>query len=104
MLNKRGDFAAAVLNGNVVAAGGLCKKLSCQVDLLSSLFLFTANEGKPLSEVEVYDATANAWRPLTPMAHPHCSCAFTVYNNKLHIVGGLSTGGATNIVDVLSHQ
>ena len=66
------------------------------------MFCVTANEGKPLSEVEYFEEQTNKWMPLSPMPHPHCSCAYLLYNHKLHVIGGLSVGGATNVMDALS--
>jgi len=84
MSAKRGDFAAAFQSGKLVVAGGL------------------GNEGKPLSKAEAYDVAANQWSPLPDMSVPLCSCSFTTVEGRLHVIGGLSVGGPSNAVEVLS--
>lgn len=84
MIDKRGDFAAGILNGKIITAGGL------------------TNDGKPLSRSEMYDVSSDTWTALPEMATSHCSCAHTVYKDYLCVIGGLTIGGPSNTVDCFS--
>ena len=46
----------------------------------------------------------DAWTALPDMPAAHCSCAFTTFKEKLHVIGGLSLGGPTGAMEVLSSK
>jgi len=60
------------------------------------------NEGKPLCEAEAYDPARNTWTALPNMTVPLCSCSFTVLDERLHVIGGLTVGGPSASLQVLS--
>ena len=66
--------------------------------------LFAGNTGKPLAAAEAYDLETDAWTALPDMPAAHCSCAFTTFKEKLHVIGGLSLGGPTGAMEVLSSK
>ncbi|XP_060062953.1 kelch domain-containing protein 8B-like [Ylistrum balloti] len=83
---ERGDFAVGVVGNRVVCAGGLC------------------NAGKPLNSVEAFDWGSKEWSEVTDLPSAHCSCAYIMLNGRLHVVGGLTLGGAGKKVEALSYR
>ncbi|KAK3608348.1 hypothetical protein CHS0354_030803 [Potamilus streckersoni] len=75
MPTKRGDFAIGILNDKVICAGGL------------------GNMGKPLDVVEAYDFATDSWTKLRSMPSTHCSCAYTLFEGKFYVFGGLTVQG-----------
>lgn len=59
------------------------------------------NAGKPLQEAEAYDPEADTWTSLANIPTAHCSCAYIMFQDKLHIVGGLSIGGPSASMEAL---
>lgn len=84
MKTKRGDFAIGFHSGHVIAAGGL------------------GNEGKPMNLAEAYDPVSNQWKSLPNMTVPLCSCSFVSVDGRLYVVGGLSVGGPSNAMEMLT--
>lgn len=55
-----------------------------------------------MTEVDVYEVDQDSWTAAAPMPNAHCSCAYTMFNTKLHIAGGLTSSGPTGAVEVLN--
>ncbi|XP_033746811.1 kelch domain-containing protein 8B-like [Pecten maximus] len=83
---KRGDFAVGAVGNRVICAGGL------------------GNNGKPLTSVEAFDWGSRKWSEITDMPSAHCSCAHIMLNGRLHVVGGLTLGGAGKKVEALGYR
>ena len=64
--------------------------------------MLAGNTGKPLCEAEAFDPVANTWTSLPSMSLPLCSCSFTTFDNQLYVIGGLTVGGPSASVQVLS--
>ena len=56
-----------------------------------------------MSGVDSFDLASDSWTQLPPMPNAHCSCAHTMVNGQLYVGGGLTTGGPSGHVEVLSH-
>jgi len=74
---------------------------SMLLSVIDTLML-TGTAGKPLSEAEAYDPTANKWIALPSMSLPLASCSFTTSDNKLFVIGGLTNGGPSASLQQLS--
>ncbi|XP_067100350.1 kelch domain-containing protein 8A isoform X1 [Osmerus mordax] len=72
MKTKRADFAAAVLRGRMVVAGGL------------------GHEPLVLDTVEAFHPQKKKWEKLAPMATPRCSASSIVIRDRLLVVGGVN--------------
>ena len=72
----RQGHAVAVLDGVLYAAGGLSPN--------------STSYRRTLASVEAYDAKADAWTLLPPMAHARYYHGLTAYGACLYAVGGLS--------------
>ncbi|OWF35298.1 kelch domain-containing protein 8B-like [Mizuhopecten yessoensis] len=83
---KRGDFAVGVVGTRIICAGGL------------------GNQGKPLNSVEAFDWGSKQWSEITDLPSSHCSCAHIMLNGRLHILGGLTMGGAGKKVEALGYR
>ena len=66
--------------------------------------LLSGNAGKPLNLGEVYDLASDSWTPLPDMPTTHCSCAFIMYQGRLHVIGGLSVNGPSNAMEAIGCQ
>jgi len=66
------------------------------------LSILTGNEGKPLCQAEAFDPAVNTWTALPSMSTPLCSCSFMAFDGRLHVIGGLTVGGPSASLQVLS--
>ena len=69
-----------------------------------SLDTVAGNQGRPLVETESYDQSTDMWTVEGNLPTAHCSCAYTMLQGRLHIIGGLSTGGPTGAVESLIYK
>lgn len=69
---------------------------------LCSCVPLIGNEGKPLGQAEAYDPAANKWSALPNMSMPLCSCSFTTLDGRLAVIGGLTVGGPSASLQLLS--
>ena len=80
--------------------------MTCEEGLPFTCIVFvnvcTGNEGKPLSSAEAYDPVADKWSALPNMAVPLCSCSYVNCDGQLYVIGGLSVGGPSAAVELLS--
>ncbi|XP_062843055.1 kelch domain-containing protein 8A [Trichomycterus rosablanca] len=72
MKTKRADFAAAIVRGRVVVAGGL------------------GHQPSVLDTVEAFHPQKRKWESLAPMATPRCSASSIVIRDRLLVVGGVN--------------
>lgn len=86
MPTRRGDFAIGVVGEKMVCAGGL------------------GSQGKPLQIVEAYNWRTDTWTEIKSCPTTHCSCAFTMLNDRLFVIGGLSLGGPSSSMEALSFK
>lgn len=86
MPTKRGDFAIGVVGNKVICAGGL------------------GSQGKPLQMVEAYDWVGDTWSEIKACPTTHCSCAFTMHDDRLLVIGGLSMAGPSSSMEALSFK
>ena len=66
------------------------------------IFFFTGNTGRPLDSTQAYDLATDTWSDLPDMPTPHCSCAFITFQDKLHVIGGLSMGGPSGAMESIA--
>lgn len=102
MVSKR--FHLSVLNCPQLRSCCNCDDRSCALKVLCVIELstLTGNDGKPLSEAEMFDPAANTWTALPNMSVPLCSCSFTTFDGRLNVIGGLTIGGPSASLQVLS--
>ncbi|XP_072522483.1 kelch domain-containing protein 8A isoform X1 [Salminus brasiliensis] len=72
MKTKRADFAAAIIRGRMVVAGGL------------------GHQPSVLDTVEAFHPEKRKWESLAPMATPRCSASTIVIRDRLLVVGGVN--------------
>lgn len=76
-------------------------------DRLSDFFFtsgFSGSQGKPLQTVEAYDWVGDTWSEIKACPTTHCSCAFTMQDDRLLVIGGLSMAGPSSSMEVLSFK
>jgi len=66
------------------------------------MMLLTGTGGKPLTDAEMFDPGANTWTSLPSMSVPVASCSFTVADERLYLIGGLTIGGPSASLQQLS--
>ncbi|KAK2874882.1 hypothetical protein Q8A67_022035 [Cirrhinus molitorella] len=69
---KRADFAAAIVRGRMIVAGGL------------------GHQPSVLDTVEAFHPEKRKWERLSPMATPRCSASSIVIRDRLLVVGGVN--------------
>uniref|UniRef100_A0AAY5EEZ3 Kelch domain containing 8A n=1 Tax=Electrophorus electricus TaxID=8005 RepID=A0AAY5EEZ3_ELEEL len=72
MKTKRADFAAAIVRGRMVVAGGL------------------GHQPSVLDTAEAFHPEKRKWECLAPMATPRCSASTIVIRDRLLVVGGVN--------------
>jgi len=71
-------------------------------ELVAVTVWLTGNDGKPLSQAEAYDPAVDTWTALPNMYVPLCSCSFTSFDGRLYVIGGLTVGGPSASLQLLS--
>lgn len=66
--------------------------------------LFSGSQGKPLQTVEAYDWVGDTWSEIKACPTTHCSCAFTMHDDRLLVIGGLSMAGPSSSMEALSFK
>lgn len=66
--------------------------------------LFLGSQGKPLQTVEAYDWVGDTWSEIKACPTTHCSCAFTMHDDRLLVIGGLSMAGPSSSMEALSFK
>ena len=84
---KRGDFAAGVVAGCVVVAGGMGGD---------------SNTGLVNAERMRLSASTRKWTALDPLPDQRLAPTAIVFDNKLYVIGGFGTGGPKASVFVLA--
>ncbi|XP_065178293.1 kelch domain-containing protein 8B-like [Sycon ciliatum] len=84
---KRGDFAAAVISGCIVVAGGMGGE---------------TNQGLPNAERMRLSASTRKWTALDPLSDQRLAPTAIVHENKMYVIGGFGMGGPKPTVFVLS--
>ncbi|XP_063072521.1 kelch domain-containing protein 8A [Engraulis encrasicolus] len=69
---KRADFAAAILGGRMVVAGGL------------------GHQPSVLGTAEAFHPQKRKWEAIAPMTSPRCSASTIVIQDRLFVVGGVN--------------
>ncbi|KTF80439.1 hypothetical protein cypCar_00035165 [Cyprinus carpio] len=69
---KRADFAAAIVRGRMIVAGGL------------------GHQPSVLDTVEAFHPEKRKWERLSPMSTPRCSASSIVIRDRLLVVGGVN--------------
>jgi len=80
----------------------LCMMKQFVVEFVSGWYWLAGSDGKPLCQAEMFDPAVNTWTALTNMSVPICSCSFMTFNGRLHVIGGLTVGGPSASLQVLS--
>lgn len=65
---------------------------------------FSGSQGKPLQTVEAYDWVGDTWSEIKACPTTHCSCAFTMHDDRLLVIGGLSMAGPSSSMEALSFK
>ncbi|XP_076803089.1 kelch domain-containing protein 8A-like [Clavelina lepadiformis] len=86
MPTKRGDFAVASIDNQVVVVGGL------------------GNEGKPLSSTELFNPETKKWKRLTDMPRAHSTCSCVTHQGKLYVIGGVTPDGPTATCEIFQPE
>jgi N-acetylneuraminic acid mutarotase len=89
MPTARGGAACGVIGDHLVVAGGEGNR-----DATSGVF----------AAVELYDAAADAWRPLEPMRTPRHGMSAAAWTDRLYVPGGATVDGfgAVDVHEVLT--
>ncbi|XP_012678017.2 kelch domain-containing protein 8A [Clupea harengus] len=69
---KRADFAAAILGGRMIVAGGL------------------GHQPSVLATADAFHPQKRKWESIAPMASPRCSASTIVIHDRLFVVGGVN--------------
>ena len=87
MLCLRTDFAAGVVCGRIVVAGGLG---------------FTEESGSGLSESEALTGNKKKWEKLPNMLKSRLALTSTCWERNMAVVGGLGEGGPVAVAEILT--
>ena len=66
--------------------------------------IISGGPGKPLEIVEVYDWVNDNWTKVKDMPTTHCSCAYIMKDDKLAVIGGLSSTGPSSCTEALNFK
>ena len=59
------------------------------------------NQGRPMADAEAYDIAADSWTPIADIPSAHCSCAYFIFEDRLHVIGGLGMNGQSGAMEAL---